>query len=588
MGATVESQLIAEVEAALEQQQTAVSEGHAAIRDTIRELHEALAELDQRQNQVSQATADLTGKAVTQLEAVREAVSRNVVPAEELEVAREKIAELERQVLSRDALEEQLATSESQRAQLQQQLEEQAEAILEAEKTQRKLRKIEQVYKEASDALQAGQAARRRVAELEATINEYKQAIQAEREKSARLESERDAAQTAAGELRNQAVALNSAEVKQSLERLAAAESEVETSRQHVTELSHELEVARHRLEQLERDTHELDEELAAQASETEKWKDAADGFHQTAADQKSELESLRARVQELIESAQSERTAREKAETQLASVSSDASEFADLNAQIVRMDVEIHQLTEKLHKTEDELARVVGGKAELAAQLANSLKDREAMRVELRAARRRPMSDFVEHEMAGAPGSDETTEDPPAELESYIPVAEPTMTPSDMLGVEAEDAKRMLGEIFLKAGIINAPQLDAALSAQKAFKPWRHLGSVLVDMGHAEEAQVAQAIALQRGVDFMELEKVKIDVESAHLITGRLAEKHQCVPVRQVDGELVLAMENPLDLIAIEDVERASDRRVRPVVATPSAIMAAIDAVYATERQRA
>jgi type IV pilus assembly protein PilB len=106
--------------------------------------------------------------------------------------------------------------------------------------------------------------------------------------------------------------------------------------------------------------------------------------------------------------------------------------------------------------------------------------------------------------------------------------------------------------------------------------------------MGYAEETQVAQAVAHQRGLEYLSLGKDSINRDAARIVSARLAEKHLCIPVREEDGELVVAMENPLDLIAIEDVERASERRVRPAVATPTAILAAIATVYTPERQRA
>jgi type IV pilus assembly protein PilB len=145
-----------------------------------------------------------------------------------------------------------------------------------------------------------------------------------------------------------------------------------------------------------------------------------------------------------------------------------------------------------------------------------------------------------------------------------------------------------MLGEIFLNAGIITPVQLEEALVAQKKERPWKHLGSILVRMGCTEEAHVAQAIAYQRKLEFLALEPETVARDAARLISARLAEKHLCIPVREEEGELVVAMENPLDLIAIEDVERASERRVRPAVSTPSAILAAISAVYTLEPQRA
>jgi type IV pilus assembly protein PilB len=144
-----------------------------------------------------------------------------------------------------------------------------------------------------------------------------------------------------------------------------------------------------------------------------------------------------------------------------------------------------------------------------------------------------------------------------------------------------------MIGEIFLNAGVVTPGQLDEALAIQDSERPVRRLGEILVSLGHTQEVEVAQALARQRRLKFLSLEPGSINADAAHLISGRLAEMHMCIPVREHDGDLIVAMENPLDLIAIEDVERASERRVRPAVSTISAIQAAIANVYAGDHER-
>ncbi len=586
MGTSVEIQLIAELEAALEQQQTAVNEGHAAIRDTIRELQQALSELEQRENSLTQTSSDLTGRAVSQLGAVREAVAKAQASADDLEAAREKIAELERQALARQALEQQLADSEGQRAQLQQQLEEQAQAIVEADKTQKRLRKIELVYKEASDALQAGQAARRRVAELEATVAEYKQAAHAEHEKCGQIQVALDAARSSEAQLRSEVEALTGRDVQATADRLAAVDAELESARQWSVAQARELDQSRHAVERLEKDTHKLDEELAARASDAEKWKGHAEELEQKLGQSKSDLEELRMRARDTAESERSQRAALEKAGIELDTLRPEAARAPELEAQVKRLESESRQLAERLHHSEEELAdeRSKGTKSQLAAQLADALHDREAAHAELQTVRRRRLDAAIEHDINDAAPPVHSA--PEVETFDSNEEADPTIGNS-VLRVPTDEAKRLLGEIFVNAGIITETQLGEALTTQKRERPCKHLGSVLVAMGHAEETQVAQAIARQRGLEFLPLGKGSVDVNAARLISARLAEKHLCIPVREKDGELLVAMENPLDLIAIEDVELASERRVRPAVSTPTAILAAIAKAYTPERQR-
>ena len=99
--------------------------------------------------------------------------------------------------------------------------------------------------------------------------------------------------------------------------------------------------------------------------------------------------------------------------------------------------------------------------------------------------------------------------------------------------------------------------------------------------MGVAKEDTVAQAISFQHGIEFVRLNDSAVSQNVLKIVNRRMAERHHCIPVRVDGGTLVLAMENPLDLIAIEDVERASEMPVRVAIATGSDIASAIALHY-------
>ncbi|MCL4694839.1 MAG: type II secretion system protein GspE, partial [Candidatus Hydrogenedentes bacterium] len=141
-------------------------------------------------------------------------------------------------------------------------------------------------------------------------------------------------------------------------------------------------------------------------------------------------------------------------------------------------------------------------------------------------------------------------------------------------------------GEMLMEAGVISQDQLDSALAAQ-ADSPDRSLAEILVDQGAVGEEVVAQAAAAQHRVLYVNLNDNSVDPAAAALISFKIAQQHHCVPVRATEDSLVLAMADPLNVIAIEDVERASSRSVRPVMATQSAIAAAIDRVYQTHDEQ-
>ena len=141
-------------------------------------------------------------------------------------------------------------------------------------------------------------------------------------------------------------------------------------------------------------------------------------------------------------------------------------------------------------------------------------------------------------------------------------------------------DAQRRVGDILVEAGVITGAQLAEALQSQK-LNPQIRLGTILVERGWAEDDVVCQTLAAQRGVEFIRIQPDSIDPEAAKAITVRLAEHHMCIPMQMRDGRLIVAMANPLDLIAIEDVERASGMSVEPVVSTVADISVSIRKHY-------
>lgn len=135
---------------------------------------------------------------------------------------------------------------------------------------------------------------------------------------------------------------------------------------------------------------------------------------------------------------------------------------------------------------------------------------------------------------------------------------------------------RERLGELLVAAGSITEDQLVEALAVQ--VREGCKLGEVLVRTEVLTEADIAQTLARQKGYDFVDLETVVVDRNAASLIPSRLALKREVVPIGFDEGMLLLAMANPLDVAAADDVEVRTGQRVLPVVATPSQIRQAIE----------
>ena len=138
------------------------------------------------------------------------------------------------------------------------------------------------------------------------------------------------------------------------------------------------------------------------------------------------------------------------------------------------------------------------------------------------------------------------------------------------------------LGDLLIDAGVITDEQLGQALANQKKTK--RRLGDELVKSGVITERQVVDALTMQLGIDFIDLSKVDISPEMTKLVPKNLAKRYNVVPVKTRGDELYLAMSDPLNFIAAEEVRAASRRRVVPMIAMQSGIDNAISKLYGTE----
>ena len=138
------------------------------------------------------------------------------------------------------------------------------------------------------------------------------------------------------------------------------------------------------------------------------------------------------------------------------------------------------------------------------------------------------------------------------------------------------------LGEVLVAAGAITEEQLQQGLAIQKETK--QRLGTALISSGIITENQLIEALQMQLGIDFVDLTKVTIPTELAQAVPKNLAKQYQVVPVKMVKDELYLAMSDPLNFYATEEVRKAVHKKVIPLVATASAIDHAIQTLYGNE----
>ena len=535
---TCAEQLRAGVEALLREVQAAETNGakrQHTTEDHLGHLREAVGETeriaDELRHKLRGAEDELAkqraaaGKASERVAQLEKTLAEN---SDAAQVARNRIADLSREVEQRELALRDLPALEEKIQALERELEKSRTELAKAGKVQERVAHLEQQLREKSDLADAAEAARRHIAELERSLEVEAEQLAEWETKAEQLQSELDVArqdfaadrERLEAELSQTRAGLDAEreKIRQQEEAIAQEKSAAASALERVTALDKTLREERKAFKTLEAEMKSL---RAADSS------DALDDARLHVATLEAEL----ATTQRMLEQLQAQ-----SGGTQGALDGDDGAWHARVEA------------------LEQELEKERAGKQFLSDELDQALHERDESRKELLVLRKK----------SKANGGKEDGE----KLRR-------------VKGNGQGDGKRQrVGDILVEAGVITAEELQIALEEQKK-SPNTRLGNVLVGLDFATEEVIAQALGLQRNIEFARLDADAIDTRAVQMINGRLAEQHMCIPIRVTDEALTLAMVNPLDLIAIEDVERASNLRVEPVVATNTDIVNCIHAHY-------
>ncbi|MFN2643156.1 MAG: GspE/PulE family protein [Actinomycetota bacterium] len=135
---------------------------------------------------------------------------------------------------------------------------------------------------------------------------------------------------------------------------------------------------------------------------------------------------------------------------------------------------------------------------------------------------------------------------------------------------------KRRLEEILLSEGLLDAAQLETARAEQARTKG--SLGRVLIELGMVTEGALVAALAKQIGLPFVDLGDVQIDPVASSAISENLCRRYSCIPIAYEDNKIVVAMSDPANVLALDDIRTITGLEVKAVVATRTDVMAAID----------
>jgi type IV pilus assembly protein PilB len=136
-------------------------------------------------------------------------------------------------------------------------------------------------------------------------------------------------------------------------------------------------------------------------------------------------------------------------------------------------------------------------------------------------------------------------------------------------------DGDRPLGELIARSGLVASNDLYAALATSRATR--RRLGDVLLDQGLIGERDLAQLVAEQEGLDFIDLGKFDLDQKAVDLLSERTSRKHRAIAFRSEGAATVVAVADPTDNDGLDAIVAEVPGGVRFVVATASEVGAAL-----------
>ena len=135
------------------------------------------------------------------------------------------------------------------------------------------------------------------------------------------------------------------------------------------------------------------------------------------------------------------------------------------------------------------------------------------------------------------------------------------------------------LSQMLLKHEIVTQEQLDQAFEKQQ--ESGKSLGRILLELGFVKENTLAELIAKELGHEYVELLEYKINIHATSLIDEAMARRYMCIPIDFDDGRLVVAMADPTNIYALDDIRLSTGNEVKAVVSAREDVLAAIQRYY-------
>src|SRR5213594_3308369 len=146
------------------------------------------------------------------------------------------------------------------------------------------------------------------------------------------------------------------------------------------------------------------------------------------------------------------------------------------------------------------------------------------------------------------------------------------------------QPVNRRLGDLLVADGLLTPAQLQKALGEQRGST--EKLGSILIKLGFINEEQLIGFLSRQYGVPSITLAQLEIDPAVLRLVPAPIAKKYEVIPVRKMGNSLALAMADPTNVFALDDIAFMTNLQVLPLVASQTAVRKAIDRNYESKAE--
>lgn len=150
-------------------------------------------------------------------------------------------------------------------------------------------------------------------------------------------------------------------------------------------------------------------------------------------------------------------------------------------------------------------------------------------------------------------------------------------------MAITGQSAKQpvRIGELLIQAGLLTPAQLEEALNYQKSSKTGEKIGEILINRQYVSEDDFVNTLHKKLEVPVVDLTRLRVNSAACALVPLAIAQKYTLLPLEYDEFSITVAMWNPADFYAIEEIEMITRRRARPMIAKKSTLMHSIHRAY-------